>query len=296
MSVRHPRLPICLRAVVFSILLSTQHFLLSTAAAKQPAFFEPKEHFYKAKGVGVAVKWEVPRPVVEDGRELTATLVVTRATNPTEVVRPDLKAVPAFADRFTVTDVPGPPPAAGAKELRFAYTLRPRNRTVDRVPALEFSYFNTAAGPGTNPFRKTQADSVPITVTEQPKAPKRVEPMVEADHLFHVATGPAVLRGPFVPCRWAWGAAALFGPLAAVACRPPGDGRDPQVRPRAGPARGHRRRGAGLPADAVPATRKRGDAVGDRCRTFRGEGSGRSGRGDGRRVPRVRPRPVRAPR
>ena len=26
-----------------------------------------------------------------------------------------------------------------------------------------------------------------------------------------------VLRGPFVPCRWAWSAAALFGPLAAGA-------------------------------------------------------------------------------
>ncbi len=181
----------------------------------QPQFFEPKEHFYKAKGVGVAVKWEVPRPVVEDGRELTATLVVSRATNPAGVVRPDLKALPAFADRFSVTDAPDPPLTADAKEVRFAYKLRPRNRTVDRVPALEFYYFNTAAAPGKSPFRYTKADSVSIAVTEPPPKPR--VPMVEADHLFHVATGPEVLRGPFVPCRWAWGAAALFGPLAAGA-------------------------------------------------------------------------------
>jgi hypothetical protein len=41
--------------------------------------------------------------------------------------------------------------------------------------------------------------------------------MVEADHLFHVATGPEVLRTPFVPCQWAWLAVGLFGPLAAGA-------------------------------------------------------------------------------
>ena len=39
--------------------------------------------------------------------------------------------------------------------------------------------------------------------------------MTEADRLFHVATGPEVLNAPFVPCRWAWLAAALFGPLSA---------------------------------------------------------------------------------
>ena len=201
-------------AVLFCLVLITHHSSLITASG-QPAFFE-KDHYYKAKGVGVAVRWEVPVTSVEDGRELAATLVVSRAANPTEVVRPDLKALPAFADRFTVTDVPGPPSAADAKEVRFAYRLSPRNRKVDRVPALEFAYFNTAAAPGKSPFRKTQADSVPITVTEPPKTLKKAEPLVEADHLFHVATGPEVLRGPFVPCRWAWGAAALFGPLAAV--------------------------------------------------------------------------------
>ncbi|QJW95862.1 hypothetical protein [Frigoriglobus tundricola] len=186
----------------------------------QPAFFEPKEHFYKAKGAGLTVKWHVPNTVVEDGDELPATLVIgsTRypVLNPTEVMKPDLKLLPAF-DRFTVTDVPDPPRGPGDKEVRFGYKLRPRNRSVEQIPALEFYYLNTAAAPGKSQYRKTQADSVPITVTEprRPEAPR--VPMVEAEHLFRLTTGPGVLHAPFVPCRWAWLAAGLFGPLAAAA-------------------------------------------------------------------------------
>ena len=38
-----------------------------------------------------------------------------------------------------------PPRTAGDKEIRFRYTLRPRNRTVERIPALKFYYLNPAA-------------------------------------------------------------------------------------------------------------------------------------------------------
>jgi hypothetical protein len=178
----------------------------------QPALYE-KEDYYKARGTGIRVKWEVPDATVEDGRELTATLVVSRATNPREVVRPDLKALPAFANAFSVTDVPDAPPAADAKEVRFAYKLKPRNRSVAEIPALTFRYFNPTAAPK-NAYPPTMADAVPITVTEPPPAP--VVPMPEADRLFRIATGPEAVSAPFVPCRWAWLAAALFGPLAAV--------------------------------------------------------------------------------
>jgi hypothetical protein len=40
--------------------------------------------------------------------------------------------------------------------------------------------------------------------------------MTEPGHLFEIASGPGVRSGPFEPCRWAWGAAALFGPLVAT--------------------------------------------------------------------------------
>jgi hypothetical protein len=193
-------------------------FIGALLAAHSPLFarefFEPKEHYYKAKGYsGLKVKWEVPRTSVVEGRELVATLVVTGATNPTEVEKPDLKKLKTF-DNFTVTPVADLPRKADDKVVRFAYKLRPRNSSVDRVPALEFYYFNLAAAPGSKrQFPSTVAESVPITVTEPPR-PEPVA-MPEADHLFSATTGPDVLRGPFVPCEWAWGAAALFGPLAA---------------------------------------------------------------------------------
>jgi hypothetical protein len=185
----------------------------------QPAFFEPKEHYYKAKGVGITVKWEVPQTTAEEGRDLTATLLVSSTkpgglTNPTEVVRPDLAKLPEFAKRFSVTDVPYPPRTPADRDVRFTYKLRPRNRSVDQVPALEFYYHNTAAPPGKNPFRMTRADSVTVTVTAPP--PKPPVPMTEADRLFHIETGPGVLREPFRPDVWAWLAVAAFGPVAAL--------------------------------------------------------------------------------
>jgi hypothetical protein len=190
--------------------LSTVHCSLLA----QPAFFE-KDHYYKARAFSVQVKWDVPNTKVQEGRDLTATLVITGATNPTEVQKPDLAKLPEFAKRFAVTDVADTPRTPSDKEVRFNYKLRPRNLNVTQVPALEFSFFSLAAPPGKNPFRQARADSVAITVTEPP--PKPIVSMTEADQLFHVSTGPGVLHAPFVPCRWAWMAAALFGPLVAVA-------------------------------------------------------------------------------
>lgn len=192
------------RAVVALLLLA------SSAAAREPN--EPTADYYGARG-RCTVRWEVPQSTVEEGRDLAAVLVISGATNPTEVRKPDLKALPAFAD-FVVTDVADPPRKAGDKEIRFHYTLRPRHRGVEQVPALRFYYLNPAAAPGPKRFPYTLAYSVPIRVTEPP--PKIAVPMTEADHLFAVSGGPSVLNGPFEPCRWAWGAAALFGPLVAV--------------------------------------------------------------------------------
>jgi hypothetical protein len=207
--------PVAGGALVLLFILHPSSIIL----AKQPAFFERKEHYYKAKGVGITVKWEVPQMTVEEGRDLTATLVVSSTkpgglTNPTEVVRPDLAKLPEFAKRFSVTDAPDSPRNPSDKEVRFTYKLRPRNRTVDRVPALEFYFYSSAAAPGKDPFRQARADSVTITVTAPP--PKPPVPMTEADRLFHVTTGPDVLREPFVPGAWAWVAVAGFGPVAAL--------------------------------------------------------------------------------
>jgi hypothetical protein len=184
-------------------------------AQAEPPLHEPTdEPYYKAKGDGrIRVKWEVQRTIVEEGRELTAALVISNTMNPTEIVRPDLKVLPAFANAFTITDVHDPPAEAGAKEVRFTYKLKPRNLSVTEVPAFKFIYMNPNA-PSDKSRRSTMADAVAITVTEPP--PKPAVAMVEADRLFQVVSGPDILSAPFVPCRWAWLAAALFGPLAAV--------------------------------------------------------------------------------
>jgi hypothetical protein len=205
----------CLALLCLACTLLTAHRPLFG----QPAFFERKEHYYKARGVGITVKWEVPQTTVEEGRDLIATLVISSTkpgglTNPTEVVRPDLAKLPEFAKRFSVTDVPDAPRNPSDKEVRFTYKLRPRNRTVDRVPALEFYFHSSAAAPGKDPFRQARADSVTITVTAPP--PKPPVPMTEADRLFHIETGPDVLSEPFVPDVWAWLAAAALGPISAL--------------------------------------------------------------------------------
>jgi hypothetical protein len=176
----------------------------------QPAFYEPSEHYYKAIGRGVSVRWEVPVSKVEEGRDLPATLVITGATNPAEVERPELKKLSPF-DGFIVTDLPARRPADGS--VRFDYKLRPRNRSVDHIPALEFYYFNPAAAPGKQ-FPYTLAYSVPIEVTERPE-PGAV-PMAEPDRLFQLSTNLELRRGPFEPPGWAWGAFALLGPIAAA--------------------------------------------------------------------------------
>lgn len=187
--------------------------LLTLALASQAAEpHEPLTGYYGAKGRGIRVSWEVPQPDVVEGRDMPVTLVVTGATNPTEVRKPDLKALAAF-DVFTVTNVPDPPRTAGDKAVRFNYKLRPLSRNVTRVPGLDYYYFNPAAAPDKR-FQSTAAYSVPIRVSEPPVP--IVTPLTDPDYLFETARGSAVLSGPFEPCRWAWGAAVLFGPLVAV--------------------------------------------------------------------------------
>lgn len=181
------------------------------ALGAQPALFEPPRHYYKARGAGVTVRWEVPAPAAPEGRALAVALVVSRVQNPVEVVRPDLSALPAFAERFEVAP-PAAPPAINGTEVRFAYTLRPRSRAVDRVPALDFYYFNPAAAAGRSQYRLTRAESVPIRVTDPP--PKPAVPLADPEHLF--ALPPLEPGAPFAPCGRAWAAAALFGPLAAL--------------------------------------------------------------------------------
>jgi hypothetical protein len=182
-----------------------------------PVVGQPTEHFYQARGSAVKVTWNLDRTTVPEDEEIVAALVVRGATNPTDIVRPDLKKLEPFESRFIITDAVDPAPDARAKEVRFMYRLRPRNRSVKDVPTFQFHYYNPAA-PAGKQFPLTEARGQPITVTPpKPKAAPPAIPLAEPEHLFAVVNGPRVLdRQPFSPTVWTWIAFALIGPLVAV--------------------------------------------------------------------------------
>ena len=188
------------------------------ARAQEPRFYQPKEHDYNARGTRVTAKWSLDRTTVPEDGHLTATLTITGATNPHEVVRPDLRKLPAFNDRFQIEDVPGKPVPANAKSVSFAYRLRPRARDVNRVPTLPFAYFNPQGG-GPNKYRETKADGIDIKVTPaaaKAAPPPPAVPLDAPEFLFEINTGPQVLdRGPFAPGSATWALLVALGPLLA---------------------------------------------------------------------------------
>ncbi|MDB5307337.1 MAG: hypothetical protein JWO38_1539 [Gemmataceae bacterium] len=213
---RRPRASWLLAACLF---LSSQH--PAPGATVDPPFFEPKDGYYKARGKKVEVRWDVDRETVPEDGVLTATLTVRGATNPQEIVRPDLRKVrddegrTPFADRFQIEDGPARPVPPGAKEVAFAYHLRPRTRGVTAVPGLDF-WYDTGVKVG-NPFQKARARGRTITVVAAVKPSPPAVPLVAPDHLLAVAAGPRVLdREPFAAGPGAWLVLAAAAPLAAV--------------------------------------------------------------------------------
>jgi hypothetical protein len=199
-------------------LLSVGFFVLLftlTSASAQPPLFEPQEGYYKAKGTRVSATWSVDRDKLAEDEVLLATLTVRGATNPQEIVRPDLRKLKDFTDQFRTIEHVGD--GGDAVGVSFTYRLRPRDRDTKRLPSLDFFFLKP--GGGDKPFENARAKGINLTVTAA--APKPVAklppvPMTEPDALFEIAAGPDVLgRGPFVPGAWAWLAMAAFGPLAA---------------------------------------------------------------------------------
>jgi hypothetical protein len=187
--------------------------------AAQTRNYEPTKDYYGAHGTKVVVKWDLNRVTVPEDDHLIATLVVEGATNPHEIVRPDLRKLPAFTDRFRrIEDVPGQPVAVTAKSVSFAYRLYPWNTTVDRVPALLFFFYNSRAPEGPLQYPQTKAQGVLITVMPAiaKTAPSSAIPIVAPESHFEVATGPDVLdREPFTPGPGTWLLLLTLGPLLA---------------------------------------------------------------------------------
>ncbi len=163
------------------------------------------------------VEWKLDRTTVPEDEEFNATLVITGATNPRDIVPPDLGKLKAFESRFVIPETTHPPPAANAKEVRFTYRLRPRNRTVDRVPSLEFNYYNPAA-PSDRPFPLTKAREVRIVVTApRLKSEALPMPLAEPDWLLAYTPRPLSLQSLAFSSQWTWIAIALAGPLVSLA-------------------------------------------------------------------------------
>ena len=202
------------------LILLASFFLLQpqlNAQDEAPLINQPAEHFYNAQGSAVKVAWKLNTTSISEGSELTATLIITGATNPQKIVRPDLTKLTEFQSRFVIADNDDPKPDEQAREVLFSYQLRPRNQSVDKVPALEFYFYNPTAPVGKKQFPLAIARAVPITVTEAPRLAPAPIPLREPDYLFAVATGPQLLeRQQFFSGFWPWMIVGLAGPFFAL--------------------------------------------------------------------------------
>ncbi|MFO0848448.1 MAG: BatD family protein [Gemmataceae bacterium] len=169
-----------------------------------------REHFYDAVAAGeVRVSWSADPTAVPQGGDVTLTLIVRGAANPAELRKPDLRKLPKYGERFQVIDRTDPPPKSDAAEVRFTYTLRPRQTSPVEVPALRYAYYRPGLPEGRR-FQTAYADPLTLTVTAPPSAaaPPPV-PLDGPEKFFHLATD----RGKPVVPRWAWAVPPLLVPV-----------------------------------------------------------------------------------
>jgi hypothetical protein len=103
-------------------------------------------------------------------------------------------------------------------EVRFTYRLRPRNRSVDRVPTLVFHYHNPATAEGKNPFPLTTAKERQIVVTPpRPRPPASAIPLGEPEWLQNFTPLPVSESRSTLIGNWIWLVIALAGPIGGWA-------------------------------------------------------------------------------
>jgi hypothetical protein len=96
------------------------------------------------------------------GTPFTLTLREEAYSNLARATPPNLEAVPAFRDRFTIRAEKDELRAENVRE--FTWTLRPRSETVTEVPAISLSWFD----PKTEQFQRVHSDAIPLRVTPAP--------------------------------------------------------------------------------------------------------------------------------
>jgi hypothetical protein len=200
-------------------LIATLLFMLwvsNLPGQEVPTIGQRKDDFYGAQGNRIRVQWSLDRTTVPEDEDVVATLLITGATNPQSITRPDLRKLVEFESRFVIAELESPPPAADAKAVKFNYRLRPRNRTVDRVPTLEFRYHNPAAD-DVKAFPVTTAKEVRITVTAPRKSTDVATiPIGEPPWLLAFRPQSVSLTSTRIPEPWIWLAIALGGPAMGL--------------------------------------------------------------------------------
>lgn len=207
---------ICAGAIL-PCLAITNHQSSIINAQEIPTVGRPTANFYNAQGNPVRVEWRLDRTTVPEDEDIVATLVVTGAINPREIIRPDLGKLEPFASRFIIPETRDPIPVADAKEVRFTYRLRPRNRSVDSFPTLAFHYYNPANSEGKKFPLTTAKFAGKLTVTApRPRAEPPPLPLGEHEWLLAFKPQPVSLSSPAFSGNWTWIAIGLLGPLAAL--------------------------------------------------------------------------------
>jgi hypothetical protein len=132
--------------------------------------------------------------------------------------RIDLNDVPAFKQAFFIEDsTDGREEQISASEWRWVYRLKPRDQSVDEIPALPFVFYNPDLQPSDKAFQVIYSDSIPLNVA--PVEPVGV-PTNLPEVMLEVASGPAMLaqRTPWrLPSPMVLGF-LLAGPPLACAC------------------------------------------------------------------------------
>jgi hypothetical protein len=181
--------------------------------ADVPPVDRAQPHFYNAVAAAeVRVGWAADPLNPAVGGDVTLTLAVRGAANPAELRKPDLRQLPRLIERFQLLDRPDPPPSPDADEVRFTYTLRPRQPGRVEVPALRYAYYRPGLADGRR-FQTAYAEPLALTVAPQPATAAPAVPLDGPEEFFRLASD----RGRVSVPGWAWVLPPLLVPVAVAA-------------------------------------------------------------------------------
>jgi hypothetical protein len=159
---------------------------LLTPTVDAPVVGRPSAHFYGAIGEQVRVEMKASPVELRVEDPLVLTLLITGATNPERIERPDLHQLPEFAQRFHIDDLPEDAPPQGQRVFR--YGLRPKTERVRDVPPLLFHYWN----PRLNYFATTVTREAIALRLAPRETPAVTGPLDEPDFLFEMSSDNAL--------------------------------------------------------------------------------------------------------